>query len=193
VTVKSTGTGPLHIGTITLTGTQSAAYKLATDGCSGKTLAPAATCTVTVTFSPTAAGTARASVRIPDDAPGSPQLVSLTGNGQTAAATLTPTSLSWNQGLRATPTTKRIVVKSTGATALRITALGLGGNAPSVFQIVSTSTCRAGLTLAVGSTCSIDLRFVPTTRGTFKAAVTVTTSNAAPSRTLTGNLTGTAT
>jgi hypothetical protein len=49
------------------------------------------------------------------------------------------------------------------------------------------------MSLAVGSTCRIDLRFVPTARGTFTATAVITTLNAAPSRTVTAALTGTAT
>ena len=53
-----------------------------TDTC-GSSLAVGATCTITVTFSPTAEGIRKASLIITDSAPGSPQIVDLTGNTST--------------------------------------------------------------------------------------------------------------
>jgi hypothetical protein len=48
----------------------------------GASIAAKASCTITVTFTPTAAGTRGATVRITDDGGGSPQKVGLTGTGQ---------------------------------------------------------------------------------------------------------------
>ena len=50
----------------------------------GATLAPAASCTVLVTFTPTAAGALSASIQVNDDAPGSPQSATLSGTGTNA-------------------------------------------------------------------------------------------------------------
>ncbi len=51
---------------------------------------PASQCTVSATFSPTAAGTRSASLSIIDNVPGSPQPVSLGGSGVAPAVALTP-------------------------------------------------------------------------------------------------------
>jgi hypothetical protein len=55
------------------------------DGCSAARVAPGASCTVTVTFTPSALGTRSASLRFTDDAPDSPQSISLIGTGSAAA------------------------------------------------------------------------------------------------------------
>jgi Abnormal spindle-like microcephaly-assoc'd, ASPM-SPD-2-Hydin len=55
-----------------------------TDTCSGSSLASGASCTIDVTFKPSAAGSASGTLSITDDAPSSPQIVLLGGNGITS-------------------------------------------------------------------------------------------------------------
>ncbi len=190
VTVTSTGSAPLTMSTVSLAGAQAAAFRIVTNGCAGKVLAPGASCTVDVAFAPSASGSAAATLQISDDAPNKPQLVSLSGTGGSVAATVSPTSLSWTQRLQATPNVKSVTLKSTGTAALQISSLALGGTNPAVFSIRSTSTCTAGKTLAPGASCRVDLTFVPTAKGTFTATLSIVTNAAQPS---TVKLTGKAT
>jgi Putative Ig domain len=60
------------------------------DGCSGLTLAAGSSCTMSITFSPNAAGTRTAALIVTDNAPNSPQGASLTGTGTTPAGTTAP-------------------------------------------------------------------------------------------------------
>src|SRR3989475_8678018 len=71
ITLQSTGTGPLQVTSIA-----TAAPFSQTNNCSGS-IAPAASCTIQVTFAPTAAGSASGSVTITDNA--GTQTVGLTG------------------------------------------------------------------------------------------------------------------
>src|SRR2546426_5375472 len=71
ITLQSTGTGPLQVTSIVTTAPFSQ-----TNNCSGS-IAPAASCTIQVTFAPTAAGSASGSVTITDNA--GTQTVGLTG------------------------------------------------------------------------------------------------------------------
>src|SRR5467141_3693605 len=71
ITLQSTGTGPLQVTSIV-----TAAPFSQTNNCSGS-IAPAASCTIQVTFAPTAAGSASGSVTITDNA--GTQTVGLTG------------------------------------------------------------------------------------------------------------------
>src|SRR6185503_16016544 len=48
VTVTSTGSAPLTMSTVSLAGAQAAAFRIVTNGCAGKVLAPGASCTVDV-------------------------------------------------------------------------------------------------------------------------------------------------
>lgn len=62
--LTSSGDVPLVLGTLAPTGD----YAVSSDTCSGQSLAPAATCTFEVTFTPTATGFQAGSVTIPDNA-----------------------------------------------------------------------------------------------------------------------------
>ncbi len=80
-TVRNKGIKKLVIGKVTLGGTSSAQFHLTANTCSGKSLIPNATCSITATFKPTAAGAKAAYINIPDNAPGHPHKIQLTGKG----------------------------------------------------------------------------------------------------------------
>src|SRR5207248_1952863 len=79
VTLTNSGGGSLTISSIAVTGTNAGDFAQ-TNNCPS-TLAAGASCTISVTFTPTASGTRSASVSITDNAAGSPQSVSLSGSG----------------------------------------------------------------------------------------------------------------
>ncbi len=83
VTVTSTGTATLTISSATLGGTNPGDYTKTSDGCTGASLAPGATCTVGLRFTPAAAGTRSATLTISGNA--GTAVVSLTGRGDAAA------------------------------------------------------------------------------------------------------------
>jgi Putative Ig domain/Abnormal spindle-like microcephaly-assoc'd, ASPM-SPD-2-Hydin len=56
-------------------------FTIVNDDCIGSTLAPGASCSISVTFSPQSTGTRTANVVYTDNAPNSPQSVPLTGTG----------------------------------------------------------------------------------------------------------------
>jgi hypothetical protein len=80
VTVTNKGPGTLSISSITITGANSGDFGQ-TNNCPAS-LALNASCTVNVTFTPTATGSRTASLTITDNGSASPQSVSLTGTGQ---------------------------------------------------------------------------------------------------------------
>jgi Beta-propeller repeat/Abnormal spindle-like microcephaly-assoc'd, ASPM-SPD-2-Hydin len=79
VTLTNTGSTQLNFTGIAINGTNQADYSQ-TNTC-GTSIAAKASCTITVTFTPTAIGTRIAKVSISDDGGGSPQTVSLKGTG----------------------------------------------------------------------------------------------------------------
>lgn len=82
VTLTSSGTTALTISSILVTGTNSGDFPESnTCPISPSTLAVGASCTITVNFKPSAVGSRTASVSISDNAPGSPQGISLSGTG----------------------------------------------------------------------------------------------------------------
>ncbi len=79
VTLSNTGGSSLTITSISITGTNAGDFS-ETNTC-GSSVAAGANCTISVTFTPTAAGSRVGAVTITDNATGSPQSVSLSGTG----------------------------------------------------------------------------------------------------------------
>ena len=94
VTVSNTGTAAASVSSIAASGDYAQ-----TNNC-GSSIAAGASCTVNVTFTPTATGTRTGAVTITSNATNSPTTISLTGTGTTSNANLAlnqPTSASGTQ------------------------------------------------------------------------------------------------
>jgi hypothetical protein len=164
-TLSNTGSVPLYISAISITGTNADDFSQ-TNTC-GTTVAVGASCNINVTFSPTAPGMRTASVSITDDAPGSPQMIALSGTGTAPAVTLAPTSLTFgNQLIGTTSAAKTVTLTNTGTETLTITSIAISGN------FSQTNTC--GATVAVGASCTIGVKFMPTVINGQTGTVTIT-------------------
>lgn len=138
------------------------------DNCVGP-IGPTGTCTISVTFTPTATGTRNAVLSVNDDGGGSPQNVTLTGSGiaSNPKAVFSPASLTFSVQVEGTTSAgKNIKLSNTGNTTLTIASIVPSGD------FNRTSTC--GSTLAKGASCTITVTFTPTAPGTRSGAITVT-------------------
>lgn len=89
LTLTNTGTAPLNLSTPVFTGTNAADYTQ-TNTCVAA-VAPGASCTLSVQFSPSASGTRAASLQIGSNASSIPAVLALTGSGSAVAPnTLVP-------------------------------------------------------------------------------------------------------
>ena len=79
ITVTNTGNSGLFVSSAAVPNTLD--FTEVSDGCSGLTLAPGTSCSVSITFSPTASGTRSAAFTLTDNAANSPQTVPITGIG----------------------------------------------------------------------------------------------------------------
>jgi hypothetical protein len=167
VTLTNTGTATLTISNISVTGANSSDFP-ETNTC-GTSVAVGALCTISVTFTPTAAGSRSAAVSITDNAPASPQNVSLTGAG--TVVKVSPPSLSFGSvtvGQSSPPQT--ITVTNTSAAKLGIMKVAITGSGMADFN--ETTTCVSSL--AAGQSCSISVTFKPLTKGNLGATVSIT-------------------
>jgi len=80
LTVRSTGALPLRVDDATIAGDAAGDFWIASDRCSGRTLAVGETCTLGVRFAPTAIGPRAAQVELATDAPAAPP-AALNGTG----------------------------------------------------------------------------------------------------------------
>ena len=124
-----------------------------TNNC-GSSIAANGSCTVNVTFSPTATGTSTGSVTI--NAGGVTSTVSLTGTGTAPGPVLSasPASLSFPSTLVGnSPATQTVTVTNSGTTAATVSSVAVTG------AFSQTNNCT---TIAVNGTCTVTVKFTPT-------------------------------
>jgi len=81
ISVANTGNAPLFINSAATRGANPLDFTQSSDGCSGVTLASGTSCSVAITFSPTASGARSATFILTDNAANSPQTVPISGTG----------------------------------------------------------------------------------------------------------------
>lgn len=163
VSLTNTGLGILTIASISASG------QFAETNTCGATVNPGASCTISVTFNPKSKGSLTGSISVTDNAPGSPQKVTLTGIG--TYIQLAPTSLNFGTqpvGTKSLP--KKITVTNKGSAAVSISGVSITGTNAGDFAIGS-NTCRASL--ASGASCFVKVTFTPSARGKRTANVSV--------------------
>lgn len=117
LTVRNTGTFPLRISSVTVTGADADSFSVSGD-CAGTSVAAGSTCAASVTFDPTSSGSKSATLRLADNALDSPQTVALSGSGApapTPSPTPTPTptpspTVRTELQVAARPAAKRLTV-----------------------------------------------------------------------------------
>ena len=193
ITVTNSGAASLHMTSVTPTGTNAGDFAKTADTCTGAVLAPNATCTVSLTFTPGATGARSASLSFVDDAPNSPQTVALSGAGATAAPVVSfnPTGLNFgNQNVGTTSAAKSVTVTNTGTAALHVSIVALAGTNSGDF-IISADTCT-GASVAVNATCAVSVTFTPSAAGARSATLTFTDDAGGSPQTVALSGTGTA-
>jgi len=171
ITLSNSGTAALTINSIAIGGTNLGDFTQ-TNTC-GSSVASGGSCTISVTFTPTAAGTRSASVSVSDNASGSPQTVPLSGTGASPDFTIQASTLSPSS----------IIVGQSGISTITITSVNGFSSAVSL-------TCSG---LPVEAVCSFSPNSViPISNGTATATATITTSTSTPTGNSNVTITGTA-
>ncbi|MBX3001681.1 MAG: alpha/beta fold hydrolase, partial [Caldilineaceae bacterium] len=161
ITVYNVGSAPLPIGSVTLIGSHASDFAITATDCDDVTLTPGQTCTVHVSFTPTASGLRFAQVALESATWAGPRVVGLRGRG---AATLDLTAESLDLGYQKRGTigaSRTVTLTNVGAGPLAFT-VALAGLHPDDFQL--TTTCVAP-GLAAGASCTVSVAFKPTEDG----------------------------
>ncbi len=171
LTLSNPGSATLTITGISLAGMNPGDFAQ-TNTC-GSSLAAAASCTISVTFTPASAASFSATISVADNAAGSPQTAAVSGTGVAPAApeaVLSPTSLTFaNQTTGTTSPAQTVTLSNPGIAPLTITGISLTGTNPSDFA--QTNTC--GSSLAAAASCTISVTFTPASAASFSAAISV--------------------
>jgi hypothetical protein len=172
VSVTNTGDQPLSLNSIGLFGAQAQDFSVAPN-CQMPTVLPSkATCSVSVTFKPMAAGSRKASVTVADNAAGGSQSISVAGTGVPSqpAVTLAPGSVSFPDTMQgATSAAQSVTVTNSGSAVLHVSSVLLGGANPGDF---SPPTGCSG-TVQVNASCTIGVSFAPLGDGQRTATILV--------------------
>jgi hypothetical protein len=138
------------------------------DDC-GSSVPPGGSCTIEVDFAPTRGGHRAGTLTITDNAPDSPQKVSLIGVG--TVVKLDPTSLDFGAvqiGQKSSP--QNTTLTNVGKTRLHITGITITGTNSGDFSI-EQDTCPNPGYLGGGKFCTITVVFKPTQVGSRSADV----------------------
>jgi uncharacterized repeat protein (TIGR03803 family) len=172
ITVTNSGKANLIFGpnAVALSGDEGTDFEIFSDLCSGTTVAPSATCTVSVTFAPLAAATDNATLTFFDNSVTSLQAVDLTGIGvlpNSPVVALSPASLSFSSQMAASSSTAQTVtLTNTGSAALNISNIfSTSGN------FSQTNNC--GTSVAAAASCVISVTFTPSTGGSLTGIISI--------------------
>jgi hypothetical protein len=170
ISVKNTGDANLIISAVNFSGANASDF--ASEGNSFPiTVAPGATATLNVAFTPAALGSRSASVGLTHNATGTASVV-LSGTGVQPSITITPGSLSFgNQLVRTTSATKNVVVSNSGTSNLIINNVTISGSAATEFSFTAVAT---PITIAPSASTTISVTFTPDTTGARTASLVIT-------------------
>jgi len=172
ISVKNSGNAILHISNVSLGGADANDFSSSSPTCSAA-IPTNSTCTISVTFTPLAQGLRSATITLSDDAPDTPQIISIKGNATapaSSAVTVNPASPDFGTTTQGTSTPLNVTVSNTGMAALHIASAVLGGSNATEFSF-SDPTCSTAV--PAGGTCAIVLTFAPVSTGGHVATLTL--------------------
>lgn len=183
VELTNSGAQSLTIASVSVQGQ----YRLSGGTTCGTSLAPGASCAISVVFRPQTAGIKKGTVSIFDNASSKPQIVELTGAG--TVVSLSPAQLSFpNQRVGTKSTPQVITVTNQGRGTVAINSVTLNGSDWRDFPIMSNCS---GALLGPTQVCTVSVIFSPTKTGLRRAIVLINDNGGGNSQTASLSGTGT--
>ncbi len=167
VTVANTGGASVTLGTPSTT---PADYSITGNTC-GATLNGGQTCTLTLAFTPSAAGSRPGQLTVPGSGSASSAVATLEGTGTTPGdLTLSPTSLAFGTVATGSTETDTVTATNSGGTAVHLSAITATGD----FSVAPGGTCSTGSAIpASGGSCTVLVTFAPSTTGNRSGTLTL--------------------
>jgi parallel beta-helix repeat protein len=158
VALTNTGNIALNVSAISASG------DFAQSNTCGSSLAPGASCSINVTFTPTARLSRSGSLVIQSNSNPAAPSVALSGTGIAPVAALTA-ALSFAPQALGTTATQTATLSNQGDAPLAITSIAITGD------FTQTNNCPASL--AAGSSCAVQVSFTPSATGSRTGALVV--------------------
>jgi hypothetical protein len=172
--VNSVGSAGLSLQNITVTGSGAGDFVKVEDGCTGISLAPGTSCSISLSFAPQTVGNRDASLIINDNAPGSPHQVMLSGSGLgQPEGQVDPAYLDFGQQpIDTSGRAQSVSLTNIGSAALTVKGMGILEHAEvSDFQIVQDGC--SGQSLEPGARCDVQVVFAPVNLGRLSGVLSI--------------------
>jgi hypothetical protein len=168
VTVKNTGTANLTISSATVAGSSFSVSGMSTP----MSIAPGASSTVTVGFTPTTASSFYANLSLINNSPTSPVVVSLSGTSVAPVLTLSasPTSINFGSLTTGTNSTQTVTLTNKGNASVSVSSISVSGTG------FSHTSISLPVTLAAGQATSFGIEFSPASAGSLTGTATVSST-----------------
>lgn len=170
VILTNTGDATVQVSTLQVVGEQRADFTIGSSACD--TIAPGQSCTVPVTYSPSAPGLASAGLQFTDNASDSPQMVALSGAG-IVPPSVTGSHVDMGTVILGQTETVTVTVENVGEVPITVGTFDIGGANLSI----AANSC-AGATLSPGGSCTMTLHVVGMALGRFSDSVSLGTTPA---------------
>jgi hypothetical protein len=163
VVVTNTGSGPVQITGVGVTGTGFTVSGVATP----TTVNASGQVTLSVTFAPTTTGNVSGTLSVTSNASGSPLSIPVSGAGVQPGITISPASFNFGSVVDGQTKSQAFTITNSGTASLTISQLSISAAGYSVSGLSVPST------VAPGSSVSFSAVFAPTTAGSLAGTVNV--------------------
>ena len=156
----------------TVTGADAGDFAIASTTCA--TLLQAS-CTATVTFTPTGVGRRDGAVELIQSTGGAVSASTLTGTAIASPSVITSSKSGFSNPTVGTTTTGVVTFTNTSSVAIPLGAASIAGSTALALPAGGVNTC-SGATLPAGGQCGVQVSFLPTAAGAATATVSIASS-----------------
>lgn len=177
ITISNTGTANFKLFSLSLTGSSVSEFRIGSDGCSGKTIAPQSNCTAQVTFNPATVGAKSAILNIAyNDDIKYAYKVSLSGTGVTPKISVAPAPVDFGSvKIGAASPARTVTISNVGTGKLMIGTISLKSTNLSMIisdYRISSNGCD-GQTIVPSGSCTIQVTFSRSISGATGASLII--------------------
>ncbi|MCA9524341.1 MAG: choice-of-anchor D domain-containing protein [Myxococcales bacterium] len=179
ITVTAGGTGQLAISGLTLAGTNPSDFQIDSENCTTGGLNPGQSCTITVSFLPSAGGERTAELQIVSNAPDSPTTaISLVTIDMAPFIQIDPAGADFGKQNLGVAMTRTLTVSNKGTSGpLKLSSATIGGPASADYEVTG-GTCKSA-DLAVDESCTVIVSFTPSVASRRQATLTLSSNDPA--------------